>query len=207
MARPLFHLIAGPNGAGKTTFYEQWLRARTDAPFVNADLLAREALGRWSEDREEARLGQELAEARRVALMAEARSLVAETTFSHPSKLDLLHAARQAGYRIAVYHLSVVDADFAVERVADREAQGGHPVPAEKVRGRYERNGPLIRDAVRLADFGYVFDNSVDGRPPRLLATFVAGAPTRVAADLPAWADSLYGADVALQPKPPPRDD
>jgi hypothetical protein len=49
--RPAFHLVAGPNGAGKTTYYEHYLRDRTRAEFVNPDLLAKAALGRWSRTR------------------------------------------------------------------------------------------------------------------------------------------------------------
>ena len=195
--RPTFHLIAGPNGAGKTTFYEQYLRARTNAPFVNPDLLAREVLGRWSNSAEDAVLGQNLASARRAALIAAGQSLVMESTFSHPSKLDLIEQVIAAGYRLAVYHLSVVDADFAVERVVDREALGGHPVPDAKVRGRYDRNGPVIRSAVLRADNGFVFDNSIDGAPPRLLITFQLGRVVQIASDLPAWAADLYAEDLA----------
>ncbi len=199
MARPTCHLIAGPNGAGKTTFYEQWLRLRTAAEFINPDLLVREALGRWSSTRDDARLGQRLAQAKREALMAAGKSLVMETTFSHPSKLDLVNEVLAAGYRLAVYHLSVAEADFAVERVLDREVLGGHPVPEENVRARYERNGPLIRAAVVKAHFGYVFDNSTDGAPPRLLLQFVDGALVTAASDVAGWASELYGPD--LSPK------
>ncbi len=197
MVRPTFHLIAGPNGAGKTTFYDHYLRPRTSAPFVNPDLLAREVLGRWSSSAEDAALGQDLASARRQALMAARQSLVMESTFSHPSKLEVIETAIAAGYRLAVYHLSVVDADFAVERVVDRAVMGGHPVPPSKVRGRYDRNGPVIRSAVLRADHGFVFDNSVDGAPPRLMITFQAGKVVQHAPDLVPWAKDLYGAELA----------
>jgi hypothetical protein len=53
----------------------------------------------------------------------------------------------------------------------------------------------LIRQAVLRAHFGYVFDNSVDGRPPRLLLSFVAGARVGPRPRLPAWAARLYGQD------------
>lgn len=196
---PTLHLIVGPNGAGKSTFYEHQLRAMTRAEFVNPDLLAHEALGRWSTTREDMRLGQDLAAARRTALFAQRASLVLESTFSHPSKLELVDEALRAGYRLVVYHLSVADADFAAERVADREVMGGHPVPEAKIRERYARNGPLIRQAVRRAHHAFVFDNSLDGKPPRLLVTFSAGKVRAAAEDLPAWARELYGPDLASQ--------
>lgn len=191
------HLIVGPNGAGKTTFYRLQLQPRTRAEFVNADLLAQAALGRWSTTRADAELGQSLAEQRREALIADRQSLVLESTFSHPSKLDLVDQVLGAGYRLVLYHLNVRDADFAVERVADREVLGGHPVPETNVRQRYDRNQPLIRQAMLRADHGFVFDNSEDGSPPRRLITFAAGQVSDVVEPLPDWAAALYADDLS----------
>lgn len=140
---PILHVLAGPNGAGKTTLYEARVRQLAKAPFVNADQLSFEALGRHAETREEAELGQRLANVRRDALMAAGESLVTESTFSHPSKLELIRQAKALGYRVAVYHVNLISADAAVARVAARQALGGHPVPEANVRGRYERNQPL----------------------------------------------------------------
>jgi predicted ABC-type ATPase len=195
-ASPIFHILAGPNGAGKTTLYEARIRLVSDAPFVNADRLSFEALGRHSETREEAELGQRLADARRDALMEAGESLVTESTFSHPSKLDLIRRAKTLGYRVFVYHVNVRSADRAVARVAAREALGGHPVPESNIRSRYERNQPLIREAVQMADRAMVFDNSLLGQPPRELIRFVNGQATDVAPDLPAWAKALYADDL-----------
>ena len=196
-ASPILHILAGPNGAGKTTLYEAQIQPLTDAPFVNADRLAFEALGRHALTREEAELGQDLANRRREALMAAGESLVTESTFSHPSKLDLIRRAKALGYRVFVYHVNLESADDAVARVAAREARGGHPVPEANIRGRYERNQPLIREAVRMADRARVFDNSVLGRPPRPVISFVGGRVKDIAGDLPAWARALYAEDLA----------
>jgi predicted ABC-type ATPase len=189
-------VLAGPNGAGKTTFYRTRLQRLTDAEFVNADELAIKAHGRVATTREESANGQRLAEERRRELMALGQSLVVETTFSHPSKLELLGAARSAGFRIFVYHLNVEDADMAVRRVTARVAHGGHPAPEDRIRARYERNQPLIRRAILSADRGYVFDSSAFGRQPQHLITFADGEAVTVAADLPDWAIILYGGDL-----------
>jgi predicted ABC-type ATPase len=199
-ASPALHVIAGPNGAGKSTFYANWLSGQTDAEFVNADLLAREALGRHSLTQADAELGQDLANARRAALLEAHESFVTESTFSHPSKLELIRDARTVGYFIAVYHIGVESADLAVERVIARHAQGGHSAPEDRVRKRYERNGPLIREAVRLADRGAVFDNSVVGAKPGLLLAFRNARLIRMVQPLPVWAQTLYGPDLKLWP-------
>lgn len=196
-ANPTLHVIAGPNGSGKTTLYEAQIRALTDAEFVNADRLALEHFGHVAVTLEESEMGQALADERRRALMAEGRSLVTESTFSHPSKLALIQAAKSAGYRVVIYHVNVKDADRAVARVESRVREGGHPAPEDRIRKRYERNQPLIREAVLAADRAYIFDNSRLGEPPLVLLTFQAGRAVQIADTLPPWAATLYGDDVA----------
>ena len=193
---PLLHILAGPNGAGKSTLYETHIHRLTAVEFVNADLLARATLGHHASTIEEGALGQRLAEERRAELIGSRTGFVMESTFSHPSKVDLVREARAAGYRVVVYHISLDSADLAVARVEFREREGGHPVPEDRIRGRYDRNPDLIRQAVMLADWAFVFDNSRLGAPPRRLLSFRAGVVTDAAADLPAWARDLYGADL-----------
>lgn len=195
-APPTLHVIAGPNGAGKTTFYEQVLNRLTDAEFVNADRLALELFGHVAVTPEQSAEGQRLAEERRQTLMRARDSLVVETTFSHPSKLALVEQAKSLGYRVAVYHLNVRDADIAVERVEGRVSQGGHPAPEDRIRARYERNQPLIREAVLKADQAFVFDNSRLRQTPHRLISFVGGRVSSVNPPLPAWAEALYGGDL-----------
>jgi predicted ABC-type ATPase len=202
---PVLHILAGPNGAGKTTLYEAFVRRVTDAEFVNADRLSFEALGRHALTREDAELGQRLANERRDALLDARQSLVTESTFSHPSKLELVQKAKALGYKVVVYHVNVRTAEHAVARVTAREGEGGHPVPEANIRGRYARNPPLIREAVLMADAAYVFDNSVLGAPPRRVISFAAGRVTAVTIDLPDWATTLYGPDLAASRQQAPR--
>ena len=191
--RPTLHVIAAPNGAGKTTLYQNELKDRyPDVEFVNADELARQHFGHAAHTLEESQMGQRLAEDRRRALMAEHKSLITESTFSHRSKLDLVRDAQAAGYGIAVYHVNVRSANVSVDRVAFRVDTGGHPVPEDKIRDRYERNKQLIRQAVKLADRGYVFDNSVMSKPHTLAIELRLGQAVRVSRSMPAWARHLY---------------
>jgi hypothetical protein len=128
--------------------------------------------------------------------MLERKSLVTETTFSHPSKLELLHDARSLGYETRVYHVNVRSADLSVARVGQRVEAGGHPVPEDKIRERYERNQALIREAVRSADRARVYDNSLLGRTHDLALEFRLGQVVRVGSNLPAWARLLYAQDL-----------
>lgn len=121
---------------------------------------------------------------------------VTETVFSHPSKLDLLREARDAGYETWVMHIGVEDADISVARVAHRVTSGGHNVPEDKIRERFDRSLILVREAVHLADVGLVYDNSIAGQLPKLVLTFKRGLLEHVRNNPPAWIRQAYSADL-----------
>jgi predicted ABC-type ATPase len=180
---PVLHLLVGPNGAGKTTLFEQVIEAVTHLEFVNADRIAAE---RWPGDEERhGHDASDLAARRRSELFDERRSFVSETVFSHPSKVDLVRDAKRRGYLVTL-HVVVVPVELTVARVAHRVARGGHSVPEDKIRARYDRLWPYVTDAVHLADHAFVYDNSRARTPHRLVATFdhgrLVGAPS-----WPAW--------------------
>lgn len=190
-ARPTLFLIVGPNGAGKTTFYETVLKARIDAPFINADHIQRDELNDPS--MEAAYDAAEIAAARRAQYLEARKSFVTETVFSHPSKLTMLKAAQEAGYRIVVFHLHVASPELAVARVNERVGEGGHPVPEDKIRARFERNQRLIRAAALVADQASVYDASALNQAPRLLVRLRNGRADKTNAEMPAWCEELYG--------------
>ncbi len=180
---PVMHLLVGPNGAGKTTLFERVLSPITHLPFINADVLARQ---HWPGD-EEAH-GHEagaLAAAARQQAMNQGMSFIAETVFSHPSKLQLIRDARGAGY-IVHLHVVLVPEALSQARVKLRAGQGGHSVPEHKVRERYQRLWPLVSQAIALAHAARVYDNSSARQPYRTVAAYENGRPV-VPEDYPDW--------------------
>jgi predicted ABC-type ATPase len=165
-------LVVGPNGAGKSTFVRLTLSpALAHTAFVNADLIARQ---RWPDDAEvHSYEAARIAAATREALIARREPFIAETVFSHPSKLDLLRQSAAAGYYTAV-HVMLVPEALAVARVSARVVAGGHAVPEEKIRQRYRRLWPLVADAIGLGDTATVYDNS-HRRGPNVVADFSHG--------------------------------
>lgn len=194
--RPSLVLLAGPNGAGKSTLYETRVAPSFAGPFINADVIQRDELG-------DASVGAsykaaEIAAARRLEMLTEGKSFATETVFSHPSKLDVIDVARQRGYVVVVMHVGVDSPDLSVARVRGRVSEGGHDVPEDKVRARFDRGGPLIRQAVLRADRGLVYDNSRLNEPPRQVLVFANGRLTQVVPDLPQWALSIYADDLVI---------
>lgn len=183
MTDPVLHLVAGPNGAGKSTFYEEILEPATGLVFINADRIAAK---RWpGQELEHAYEASELAALQRERALKRHRSFATETVFSHPSKLDLLRAARKAGYRVTL-HIILVPEVLAVARVHQRVRAGGHDVPEEKIRSRYARLWGHLREAVEECDETVVYDNSRAARPYRRVAEYLDGRAVR-APEWPAW--------------------
>lgn len=177
-------LVVGPNGAGKSTFI-----AFTLAPLlpgslvVNADEIARQ---RWPEDpASHAYDAARIAADTRAKLIELGRSFIAETVFSHPSKLDLIHAAHGAGFTV-VLHVLLIGEDLAVERVRHRVTAGGHNVPEAKIRQRHQRLWIPVAEAIVLSDLATVYDNS-RLRGPRIVAR-LSGGLTIGAPEWPTWA-------------------
>jgi predicted ABC-type ATPase len=184
-------MLAGPNGAGKSTIYEHIVRSKFNAPFINADKIQKEELS--DQSMQGAYQAAKVAEQRRQEYLKSKLSFVSESTFSHPSKLQLIDEAIQADFRVVVYHVNVRTPELSVARVAMRVKQGGHDVPEEKIRGRYSRNQTLIKKAALNADVGFVYDNSRLNKLPQLCLVFRHGKLVLKEEDLPVWVQSLYG--------------
>ena len=181
---PVLHLLAGPNGSGKTTLATRVLIPVTHLPFVNADVIAAE---RWpGQEVGHGREASEAAAAERDALIRRRVSFIAETVFSHPSKVDLVREAQHAGYRVTL-HVVVMPEAVTVARVAERVGRGGHAVPERKIRERYRRLWPLVTQARTLADQCFVYDNSTAASALRLIASYERGVHLGAAA-WPRWA-------------------
>lgn len=177
-------LVVGPNGAGKTSFIAAVLApALPMSEIVNADQIAGIC---WPGDEmAHAYDAARIAADTRSALIRAWRPFIAETVFSHESKLTLMDEARAAGFLVSL-HIVLVPLEVAVQRVRHRVAAGGHAVPETKIRERYARLWPLVASAASRCDTARVWDNSrVDG--PRLVANLESGRLVG-AATWPAWA-------------------
>lgn len=189
----VLRLIVGPNGAGRSTYYDTRIRPRFGAEFVNADLIqAQELGGSGVEGSYEA---ARRAQARRDELLVRRQSFVTETVASHPSKLELVRKAQAVGYDVWVTFVYLESAHLAVQRVARRVRHGGHAVPEDKIRTRYERMAPIGVASVHAADRGFVVDNSDSRRPLRQVLVFDRGRETWRCRDVPAWARRLFAED------------
>jgi predicted ABC-type ATPase len=129
-------IIAGPNGAGKTTFAREFLPREADCPaFVNADLIAA-GISPFQPEAAAYRAGRlMLEEIDRLA--ARGASFAFESTLSGRTYAKRIRRWRSCGYDVELYFLRLPNPDFAVSRVKQRIANGGHAVPEDTIRRRF----------------------------------------------------------------------
>ena len=193
--RPVLVFLAGPNGAGKSTFHRCFL-APLGLPFVNADVIASELrAARGAPGRGIDRIAFERADAARRAFVRDRTSFCTETVFSDPvgAKLGLLRTARHGGFHVILVFLGLDSPELCVARVVQRVATGGHDVPDEKLLERYPRTLANLRAAIPIVDEAFLFDNSSDLEPFRLVAIYRAGHLAKRGRVPARWAEGLPG--------------
>lgn len=110
-----------------------------------------------------------------------------ETVMSHTSKLDFMLNAKEKGYKVYLYFVSLNSPSLNVQRVKSRVLQGGHDVPEDKIMERYGRTMANLYDAMLIADTSYIFDNSY--KEPSLFATAEDQKLEILSKTVPLWFD------------------
>ena len=168
LEQPVFLIVAGPNGSGKSSVYAnadlEW--EGRSVWIVNPDLLA----ARISEVEEKPLLDANLVAVQRIESWLEAsinvhKTIGVETVLSTDKYRRLVDAARTLGFAVWIIYVVLDSPERSIERIKLRVAKGGHPVPDDKVRMRYERSLQQLPWFLEQADKAWIWDNS--GAKPR----------------------------------------
>jgi len=183
--KPKLIVIAGPNGAGKTTFTNQVLRHDWSAGcvFINPDEIAKHEFGDWNSPEAISKAvlrAQELRE----ACLKEKKSMLIETVFSAPDKLDFIRKAKETDFFVRFFFIGTDGPHINAARVTRRVLDGGHDVPIAKIISRYNRSIAKSALAMSFVDRAYGYDNSVDNRDPKKLFRTKEGKLFKTYADL-----------------------
>ncbi|HEX3314813.1 MAG TPA: zeta toxin family protein [Gemmataceae bacterium] len=165
---PKLVVLAGPNGAGKTTAANRLIRDVLGVEhFVNADEIAK-GLSAF-------RTGDVAIGAGRLMLnrlnelSSERSSFAFETTLASRTFAPWIHERIRDGYAFHLIFLWLPRVDMAIERVAHRIREGGHAVPEETVRRRYEAGLRNFFELYRpLTTRWSFYDNSTDKKSRRI---------------------------------------
>ena len=131
------YIIAGCNGAGKTTasftiLPEIWHCKE----FVNADEIAR-GLSPLNPESVAMQAGRIMLE-RIDELLKQGQSFSIETTLATRSYVQLVKRAQTSGYTVSLLFFWLNSSEVAIQRVAKRVSEGGHNIPTDVIRRRYQ---------------------------------------------------------------------
>jgi predicted ABC-type ATPase len=171
------YVLAGPNGVGKSSIAGAMFR-RSGTDYFNPDEAARRILTAnpdasiveanalaWNE-------GKRLLE----TAITERQTFAIETTLGGRTIAALLKDAASRGIQVRIWFAGLRTPDLNIERVRARVARGGHNIPDEKIRERYDRSRLNLIDLIPVITELKLYDNSEEADP----AAGVSPKPTLV---------------------------
>lgn len=160
---PYVIIIAGPNGAGKTTTAPALLDKNLKmSHFVNADTIAA-GLSAFAPEKASIQAGKTML--KRMHQLADNKEDFAfETTLASRSFAPWIEELKNKNYVFYLTFLLLDSADMAIDRVAERVRLGGHSVPEQTIRRRFDAGlKNFFKLYEPLADSWQMYDNSVIG--------------------------------------------
>jgi predicted ABC-type ATPase len=157
---PTLYIIAGCNGAGKTTASNTILPTILNCKeFINADSIAA-GLSPFDAEKYAFEAGRLML--RRIdQMIGEKVDFAIETTLSSKSYLLKITRARLEGYRVVILFFWLNSKSLAIRRVKSRVSNGGHNIPNDVIKRRYDRGLKNFFDLYSAkSDYWSFFDNS-----------------------------------------------
>lgn len=204
MRRPRIFVLAGVNGAGKSSIGGEALQ-RLGMNWFNPDTFTRQRIATTGAPLHDANAAAWQEGLRRLEYaIANGHDYAFETTLGGNTIAATLRKAT-ASHDVLMWFCGLDSPEHHIARVRFRVSQGGHDIPAVKIRERYitsiQNLIVLLPSLARL----HVYDNSADAivgqttPDPRLLLQMTQGRITwpRQAKDLlqtPAWAKPILEA-------------
>ena len=206
--KPIIHVLAGVNGAGKSSIGESEFRSEGLSVF-NPDTIAQQIrdlhpdISLTLANAHAWQIGKSLLE----QAIAGSHDYRFETTLGGRTIAQLLEKAARSGHRLQVWFCGLASADLHIRRVRSRVAHGGHDIPVEKIRERWNRSRENLIRLLPLIDHLRVYDNSSEADPaagrqpqPVLLLEMQRGQITAPAdlSNAPDWARPIIAAAIHL---------
>ena len=205
---PCIYVLAGTNGAGKSSIGGATFR-QMGAEYFNPDEAADQILVHNPGLTEEQANSLAWQQGKRLLQRAisERLSFAFETTLGGNTIPQLLRSAVSAGIEVRIWYAGLEGVDLHIARVRSRVRHGGHDIPEQRIRERYDRSRiQLINLMPSLAELK-VYDNSQEADPhtgfapqPRLLLHMIGRRLVHSCEPLatPNWAKPILAAALKL---------
>jgi predicted ABC-type ATPase len=118
--------------------------------------------------------------------LKKSESFAIETTLSGRNYLEMMLDEKARGFEVRLVYIGTESVEINLARIRNRVLAGGHDVPENDVRRRYQRSLENLPIAIKRADDSILFDNSTsDGY--RLVA-ILGSTGNRRFEPKPSWA-------------------
>lgn len=148
-----YTIIGGVNGSGKSSLTGALKSQRTDLGcIIDVDKFTVEYNGNYLE-------------AGRAAIekindcITQNKSFTQETTLSGSRTLRTIQRARDAGYFIRLFYVGLDTLDESLFRISIRVSRGGHNIPRDDVKRRFEQRFDALLKVLPYCDEVFFFDN------------------------------------------------
>ncbi len=199
MPRPAITVFAGTNGAGKSSVIGEFLR-KEGGSYFNPDEIARELKNDFPLLNQEQINGYAWTIGKdQLKNAIENKSVYNfETTLGGNTIPNLIQIACKT-HDVNIFYVGLSTPELHIERVKTRVLQGGHDIPEEIIRKRYQAS--LLNLISLMPNLYYlrVQDNSgsID-EGPRDLVIMQQGIITSITDSMPTWAKPVAGAALRL---------
>lgn len=151
--KPELIFICGCNGAGKSTLTYSTLIQKKGYFFIDPDRISKEhGLSPIEAGKKVSFLVNNLIDQK--------RPFIKESTLTSNFDFSVAEKAKNAGYITTLYYIGLQSAELAISRVHSRVRAGGHNVPADDIRRRYDRSVANLIKAINHFDSVIVLDNT-----------------------------------------------
>ena len=176
-------ILAGPNGCGKST-----LASKLGIDYISPDIYEKEQYPEITDKVQKERVSSLSAAKIMYDSILEGKSCSVETTFGSGRIPKLFLAAKEKkGYKLILYYIAADSCDICINRVAKRVSEGGHNVPADLIKSRYEKSLTVLPKLLTVVDEAMVYDSS------KCLYPFLRkeNGKIRIISTVPNWAQYL----------------
>ncbi|MEI3652431.1 MAG: zeta toxin family protein [Dolichospermum lemmermannii FEM_B0920] len=165
---PNLYIIGGANGSGKTTVALQILPYFLKVfEYINADNIAA-GISPFNSESVAMEAGRLMLQ-RLETLVNDKADFAFETTLAARNFARFIRECKSQDYIINLIYFWLESPELAITRVRRRVASGGHNIPEDIIRRRYERGRRNLTDLyLPLCDSWIVYNNS--GDEPQLVA-------------------------------------
>jgi predicted ABC-type ATPase len=168
---PRIYVLAGANGAGKSSIAGAMF-LQQGSEYFNPDEAARRiqsANPGITQEQANSAAWQEGVRLLKRAI-AERCNFAFETTLGGHTIAALLESGASSGIEVRIWYIGLNTPELHIARVRSRVEKGGHDIPEERIRARYDQSRlNLIRLLPKLTELR-VYDNSEEADPHAGLA-------------------------------------